>query len=135
MKYEDMSFTIPECGLLQSHRVYLYEGEVCECTISGDRKDYWLDNLKTGESKKLDGLMAVLLEGQIRDITDAYIRENPDYAQDRMERRGKICDREKITTRRVISWSLWQTAAIRKPSICWPTVSTRHLIICGRRTV
>lgn len=86
MKYEDMSFTIPECGLLQSRHVYLYEGEVCECTISGDRKDYWLDNLKTGESKKLDGLLAVLMEGQIRDITDAYIRENPDYAQDRMER-------------------------------------------------
>lgn len=86
MKYEDMSFTIPECGLLQSRHVYLFEGEVCECTISDARKDYLLTNLKTGESKKLDGCMAVLMEGQIRDITDAYIRENPDYAQDRMER-------------------------------------------------
>ena len=53
MKYEDMLFTIPECGLLQSRHVYLFEGEVYECIIIEARKNYLLDNLKPGESKKI----------------------------------------------------------------------------------
>ncbi len=63
MRYEDMKYTIPKCGLLQSRHVYLLEGEVYECIITEARKDYLLDNLKTGESKKLDRSMDVLMEG------------------------------------------------------------------------
>ena len=39
MRYEDMKYTIPKCGLLQSRHVYLLEGEVYECIITEARKD------------------------------------------------------------------------------------------------
>ncbi len=42
MRYEDMKYTIPKCGLLQSRHVYLLEGEVYECIITEARKDYLL---------------------------------------------------------------------------------------------
>ena len=57
MRYEDMKYTIPKCGLLQSRHVYLLEGEVYECIITEARKDYLLAHyyLLIPSTKKMSG--------------------------------------------------------------------------------
>ena len=86
MRNDSLEYLTSEHASLKPLRIYLFDGEIYECIPSTDRENFWLRNLKTGEKERLETALTITRKDDIRDITDAYIREHPDYAAERLDK-------------------------------------------------
>ena len=89
MRNDSLEYLTSEHASLKPLRIYLFDGEIYECIPSTDRENFWLRNLKTGEKERLETALTITRKDDIRDITDAYIREHPDYAAERLDKARK----------------------------------------------
>lgn len=89
MRNDSLEYLTSEHASLKPLRIYLFDGEIYECIPSTDRENFWLRNLKTGEKKRLETALTITRKDDIRDITDAYIREHPNYATERLNKARK----------------------------------------------
>ena len=95
MRNDSLEYLTSEHASLKPLRIYLFDGEIYECIPSTDRENFWLRNLKTGEKERLETSLTITRKDDIRDITDAYIREHPDYAAERLDKARKALSQAK----------------------------------------